>query len=390
MDFEDIGRSLEGVNGGERYRTFLDQYESFEGSGDHLFSNEEERYNFLDNYEDLPESVEMIEAMAQTIDAEEHPYLGLFLSYCINNRIEKYKVELDLRQGIFHEGSNINTRHNFLGYKNAGKEITIRGDIGNNAGKLMSDGKLFIDGHAGDNVGFNQEGGEIIAEGDVEHYAGLKKIGGKLKIKGKAYNMLGKEQKGGLIEVGSAANFPGFRKKGGRIHILGNAGRRVNGQAKGGTTIVEGNVGINLGYTNRGSRILVKGNAGDFVGQKMRDGLIKIEGSAGRCAGYIMEGGTIVIEGEVDPESINRGKHKLRNDYIRTASYMRGGDLHIGEGELYLHYLDIFGGKIYHKGGLLVDEGERLSYPRQLWSRFFEDEEIDDSDYFLLLEDEWD
>ena len=72
----------------------------------------------------------------------------------------------------------------------------------------------------------------------------------------------------------------------------------------------------------------------------MKGGEIIIKGNAGRGLGRVMSGGIIRVEGDSD---------------LETGVLMQGGELHI-DGNVSSIGEDITGGKIFHKGKLIVDK----------------------------------
>ena len=124
---------------------------------------------------------------------------------------------------------------------------------------------------------------------------------------------------------------------------------RVNGSVKSvgkflrqGSITVEGNVQEYVGLDMDNGEILVKGNVlerNGSVGGNMRDGIITIEGDvASAIVGGAMVNGRITIKG---------------NCKGRIGDGMRGGEIHL-EGD-YGTIGNVIGGKIYHKGKLIVD-----------------------------------
>lgn len=104
--------------------------------------------------------------------------------------------------------------------------------------------------------------------------------------------------------------------------------------------VVRGDVGDNIGESMGGGTITVEGDACNFVGYWMEGGDIRIRGNVDEMAGWLMKGGTITVEGDAG---------------ISVGYGMFGGVIHLEGG-----YSDIGdrikGGKIYHKGELIVDK----------------------------------
>jgi len=95
-----------------------------------------------------------------------------------------------------------------------------------------------------------------------------------------------------------------------------------------------------IGYRNK-KRIMVNGDVGDFVGNYMEGGMIVVEGNADKWAGSDMKDGIIKIKGRAR-ECVGR--------------LMQGGEIRVDGGEYVSPDEDIFKGRIYHKGKLIVDK----------------------------------
>lgn len=124
--------------------------------------------------------------------------------------------------------------------------ITVKGDVGICAGRLMSAGTLVIEGSAG-------------------HWAASGLTGGRVSVGGDCGDFLG----GPL-----AGEMAGMR--GGHVHIKGSAGARAGDRLRRGVIIVDG-------------------KAGPFAGSRMIAGTLIVSGKAGRLPGYLMRRGTIVL-----------------------------------------------------------------------------------------------
>ena len=102
-----------------------------------------------------------------------------------------------------------------------------------------------------------------------------------------------------------------------------------------------------LGFTNK-KNITVEGDVGSALGILMESGTIVINGNVvgiSTCAG--MRGGRVIINGDV-------------MDYIGIAGGMTGGEIHIN-GRYKEFHSNLFAGRVYHNGKLIVDktsEGE--------------------------------
>jgi formylmethanofuran dehydrogenase subunit C len=139
----------------------------------------------------------------------------------------------------------------------------------------------------------------------------------------------------------------------GIIRLEGDGGNNLGWGMSGGKIKVFGNVGFGLGYADavsdentsmKGGEIEVLGNARDHAGKALDGGSIIIRGNAGAHVGTEMKKGKIVIEGSA--LSVGGGNYD---------SYMTGGEIHINSGEP-PEIGRIEGGKVYHKGTLIVDK----------------------------------
>jgi hypothetical protein len=146
------------------------------------------------------------------------------------------------------------------------------------------------------------------------------------------------ENEKNLLIDGGNLWFLGDNMSEGRIHVRQAKIRDMGGLLAGGSIIIEGDAEESIGFGMQGGTIIIEGNVianrngvrVDFdelradhagVGFGMSDGTIIIKGDAGEHIGHEMEGGGI---------------------------YLEGGYVSISD--------KIFGGKIYHKGKLIVDK----------------------------------
>jgi formylmethanofuran dehydrogenase subunit C len=182
-----------------------------------------------------------------------------------------------------------------LGFHNT-KNLTIIGDTGHYAGAGMEKGSILIKGDGHRQVGGGMTGGSIIIENDASS-VGDGMQGGEIEVKGSP-GEAGKDMKGGLVRIGGDCYRCGERLTGGSIIVSGYAN--------------------DVGEAMEGGNIRVNGDCRGSAGQYMRGGLIVIEGDA--CIGDWMMRGEIRVEGDI---------RRIGNDP---------------------------GGKIYHKGKLVVDK----------------------------------
>jgi len=150
-------------------------------------------------------------------------------------------------------------------------DIVIHNSAGHTAkldhiGSQLRNGRITVQGHAGDYAGYEMRGGELIIQGDVEAFAAGTLSGGFMHIQGNAGDFLG-----GAI-----------------------AGDRQG--MKGGTVIVAGNAGDRVGDQMRRGLLLIEGSSGDYCGTRMIAGTIGILGSVGQYTGYAMRRGTLLLK----------------------------------------------------------------------------------------------
>jgi hypothetical protein len=116
-----------------------------------------------------------------------------------------------------------------------------------------------------------------------------------------------------------------------------------------------------LGTEMSSGSIELEGYGGESVGYRMRGGSILVRGDAGPAVGYDMEGGRITIEGDSiysrqDKLYSRQSKHKFFDMHMIVGFGMKGGEIHINGGNTILSTPHIKGGRIYHKGKLIVEK----------------------------------
>jgi formylmethanofuran dehydrogenase subunit C len=161
------------------------------------------------------------------------------------------------------------------------------------------------------------------------------------------------------------------------IIVQGNSGFDL-GQRNRGTITVHGNANPQIGKCMGSGFIRIDGNAvgepgyftsindqtigdpiGSIIGHRLKDGLITIEGDTLLChIGRGMRGGRIIIKGDMrwDDERIKRFRSTLSGRPITPSvgENMQGGEIHIG-GDI-SRIGNVVGGRIYHRGKLIVDK----------------------------------
>jgi len=145
--------------------------------------------------------------------------------------------------------------------------LTFEGDLSrvDRIGWQMADGRIVVDGPAGDYVGACMSGGSVQVNGDAGLLAACEMSGGALTIAGNA---------GDFAAAGLPGSMDGMR---------------------GGTLVVQGRVGERFGDRMRRGSAIVHGDAGDFLASRMVAGTIAIGGRAGAHAGFGMRRGSLVF-----------------------------------------------------------------------------------------------
>jgi formylmethanofuran dehydrogenase subunit C len=157
---------------------------------------------------------------------------------------------------------------------------------------------------------------------------------------GAKISYLGDENEKTLVVCGDLGGCVGRDMVSGSILVKGNCGHQVGDGMRSGSIVIEGNAGHNAGIKMRGGSIFVKGSCGQQAGEGMLGGTIEIVGNTDYFVGSGMRGGLIIIHG---------------NAGCLVGHGMKGGVIRI-EGDYEGISDEITGGKIYHKGKLLVDK----------------------------------
>jgi formylmethanofuran dehydrogenase subunit C len=168
-----------------------------------------------------------------------------------------------------------------------------------------------------DRVACAMADGEMMVEGDVGAQAGRLMSGGRLTISGHAGPWAASGMKGGRLEIG------------------GGAGERLGGPLagetagmRGGMVVVRGNAGERAGDRLRRGTIVIEGEAGAYAGSRMIAGSLVVRRKAGPFPGYLMNRGTLVLGDEVEalsPTFVDCGVHdlvamRLMGAFLRAAS----------------------------------------------------------------------
>jgi formylmethanofuran dehydrogenase subunit C len=206
----------------------------------------------------------------------------------------------------------------------------------------------------------------IVVEGGSARFdrVGMGLTAGSIRVDGDVGVQAGRLMSGGQLTVhGAAGPFAGSGMKGGTLTIEGDAGERLGGPLSGetigmsgGVLHVRGDAGERAGDRLRRGFILIEGRASAYAGSRMIAGTLAIGGEAGDLPGYLMGRGTILLgRGATlfSPTFGDCGEHdlvaaRLLADYIAQASAKLGdlfrrplrrlaGDLAaLGKGEILL------------------------------------------------------
>jgi len=178
----------------------------------------------------------------------------------------------------------------------------------------------------------------IVIEGGAERFdrVGMGLTAGTISVEGEVGVEAGRLMSGGELTIhGRAGPFAGSGMKGGTLTIEGGAGERLGGPLSGetvgmsgGILHVRGDAGERAGDRLRRGIILIEGRAGAYAGSRMIAGTLAIGGKAGDLPGYLMGRGTILIgRGATlfSPTFSDCGEHdlvaaRLLADYLAQVS----------------------------------------------------------------------
>lgn len=132
-------------------------------------------------------------------------------------------------------------------------------------GSGMTQGRITVEGDAGDCAGLGMRGGRIVVTGNAGPFAGNAMTAGEIEIRGNAGDFLG---------AALAGDKQGMR--GGTIAVHGNAGDRVADRMRRGL-------------------ILVAGDAGAYCGSRMLAGTVLVLGRMGTMPGFALKRGTLLV-----------------------------------------------------------------------------------------------
>lgn len=115
---------------------------------------------------------------------------GILVSYIASNLVQEKEVTL-----------KINEPYKFLGCLNDGKDLYVKGNVGDYLGAVMKSGSIKVEGTAGKFAGELMEGGSIVLEKNAEDWLGYRMKEGKITLRGNTGNYAGKSMTGGEIYV---------------------------------------------------------------------------------------------------------------------------------------------------------------------------------------------
>jgi formylmethanofuran dehydrogenase subunit C len=150
-----------------------------------------------------------------------------------------------------------------------------------------------------------------------------------------------------------------------KVTVIGDLGKHTGAFMERGSLTIKGNVGDDAGIALTGGHIIIQGCADESVGNGMTGGQITVKESCRDCVGVRMTGGDITIEGNVYGDvglMMKGGSITVNGDVIKEdlkargiVGYgMEGGEIFLN-GSYHLR-ASIIGGRIFHKGRLIVDK----------------------------------
>ena len=195
-----------------------------------------------------------------------------------------------------------------------------------------------------DRVGEAMRTGTLTVQGDVGQQAGRLLAGGTLLIQGNTGGWAASGQRGGTLEItGNTGPFLGGPLSGERTGM------------RGGIVVVRGNAGERAADRLRRGFVIIEGDAGPYAGSGMFAGTLIVCGGAGALPGILMRRGTIILGKPADlaPTFIAAGHVELvfttllaraaapfsakAAACVRAAGTRYAGDMAVlGKGELFV------------------------------------------------------
>lgn len=146
-------------------------------------------------------------------------------------------------------------------------DLRLVGDLSrcDRIGWRLDQGRVQVDGPAGDYLGAAMRGGAVSASGDAGDLAGCEMAGGHLRVAGSVGDF-------------AAATLPGS----------------MDGM-RGGLFVVQGRAGHRLADRMRRGTLVVHGDAGDFAASRLVAGTVALGGAVGAHPGWGMRRGTLLL-----------------------------------------------------------------------------------------------
>lgn len=125
---------------------------------------------------------------------------------------------------------------------------------------------------------------------------------GRVQVEGSAGDYLGAAMRGGSVSTcGDAGALAGCEMAGGTLHVAGNVGDfaasalpgSMDGM-RGGLFVVQGHAGERLADRMRRGTLVVHGNAGDFAASRLVAGTVAVGGALGAHPGWGMRRGSLL------------------------------------------------------------------------------------------------
>ncbi len=145
-------------------------------------------YASLEKYDQLPDTQEKIQRFIvheiKELEYGRRYYLGMFISYCVNEVYEGQEIELSLNEPV-----------NYLGWFTK-KNWIINGVVGDRLGQEIISGNIIVNGNAGDYLGGWMKDGRIELNGCAGYHVGHDKKGGDIHLNDE-YGSIGAQRLGG-------------------------------------------------------------------------------------------------------------------------------------------------------------------------------------------------
>ncbi|MFH0860836.1 MAG: hypothetical protein V1921_06510 [Candidatus Altiarchaeota archaeon] len=183
----------------------------------------------------MPEQMQEVLSELEKKHGDEKNYpkkAGLFITALIQNSSQE-RFELDAKKALSYVGCRLK----------GGKDIKIKGVLGDYTGAEMEDGSITVLGSASDSTGRDMRGGKIHVEGSVNGYTGMQMKAGEITVMGHAGDCTGHLMENGKIKVmQDVGRLTGFNMKGGEIWVGGNAHMDTGSFMGGGKIYVVGGI----------------------------------------------------------------------------------------------------------------------------------------------------